>query len=155
MKDIIRKARADDLPELRKLARNTIDKSYRSFLRDEGLDNYIFSGESDNEIKNNIDSCCVFLKDGSIAGFTLYSEDLIRLIMVDEKFQRSGIGSELLAHAESQVRAYGADLMRVHIFERNRQAVSFFRDRGWTPAGRDMDRELNIPLLLFEKRARD
>ena len=48
---LIRKAQADDLPKLQDIAIRTIDKSYRSFPGDEGVDWFINSGESDRELQ--------------------------------------------------------------------------------------------------------
>ncbi len=46
MSDInIRKAQTDDLPIMQDIAKRTIDKCYRSFVGDEGVDWFINSGE--------------------------------------------------------------------------------------------------------------
>jgi len=63
---MIRNAQADDLPKMQVIARRTIDKSYRSFLGDEGVDWFINSGESDRELQNYIENCDVLLKNNSI-----------------------------------------------------------------------------------------
>ena len=84
----IRKAQADDLSEIQDIARRTIDKSYRSFLGDEGVDWFINSGESDRELQKHIENCDVLLKDNAIVAFTIYFEDLIHLMMVDVSLHR-------------------------------------------------------------------
>jgi len=61
-----RKAQAGDLPKMQVIARRAIDKSYRSFLGDEGVDWFINSGESDRELQNHIENCDVLLKDNSM-----------------------------------------------------------------------------------------
>jgi len=47
---VVRPAVVEDLPALQQLARRTIDASYRSFLGDEGVDQFIGSGVSDDHI---------------------------------------------------------------------------------------------------------
>ena len=67
MSDIqVRKAQADDLPMMQRIARRTIDKCYRSFLGDEGVDWFINSGESDRELEKHIENCDVLLSDNAI-----------------------------------------------------------------------------------------
>ena len=53
----IRKAQSANLPKMHQIAIRTIDKCYRSFLGDEGVDWFINSGESDRELKRHIDNC--------------------------------------------------------------------------------------------------
>lgn len=53
------------------------------------------SGETNN--------CDVLLLDSSIAGFSIYYDDLIHLMMVDVSLHRNGYGSILLAHTETQL----------------------------------------------------
>ena len=74
---IIRKAQTDDLPIIQQIARRTIDKSYRPFLGDDGVDGFINSGESDEEVKKNLEHCDVLIYNGNIVAFTIYFDDLI------------------------------------------------------------------------------
>jgi hypothetical protein len=81
MSDIhIRKAQADDLSKMQKIARRTIDESFRSFLGDKGVDWFINNSESDSELQKYIENCNVFLKANAITGWkkcnTLQSKDL-------------------------------------------------------------------------------
>jgi hypothetical protein len=78
-----RKAQPGNLSIMQGIARRTIDKSYRSFLGDEGVDSFINSGESDRELQNHIDNCDVALREDVIVGFSIYFDDLIHLMMVD------------------------------------------------------------------------
>lgn len=46
----VRKARSVNLPTMQQIARRIIDKCYRSFIGNEGVDWFINSGESAKEI---------------------------------------------------------------------------------------------------------
>jgi type II secretory pathway component HofQ len=57
----IRKATEGDLPKMQNIARRTINRCYKSFLGEEGVDWYINSGESVKSFKNisQIPTCCL------------------------------------------------------------------------------------------------
>jgi len=92
---------------MQEIARRTIDKCYRSFLGDEGVDWFINSGEADKELQKYINNCDVVIQENTIVAFSIYFEDLIHLMMVDVVLHRTGIGSKLLAHSEHQLIACG------------------------------------------------
>ena len=78
MSDInIRKVQTNDLPIMQDIAKRTIDKCYRSFLEDEGVDWFIKSGESDRELEKHLDNCNVLSKGDDVIAFTIYFDDLI------------------------------------------------------------------------------
>lgn len=126
----IRAANAADLPIIQSIARRTIDKCYRSFLEDEGVDGFINSGESDRELQNHIDSCDVLLRERVPVAFAIYFDDLIHLMMVDVDLHRQGIGSHLLAHCEKQLFDRGHAKIRLETFEGNNQAINFYKSNG-------------------------
>lgn len=74
------------------IARRTIDKCYRSFLGDEGVDSFINTGESDRELRKHIGHCDIALRENAIVAFSIYFDDLIHLMMVDVGQHRTGIG---------------------------------------------------------------
>ena len=149
----IRKAQADDLPKMQDIARRTIDKSYRSFLGDEGVDWFINSGESDRELQKHIENCDVLLKNNAIVAFTIYFGDLIHLMMVNVSLHRTGIGSGLLAHSESQLFERGKSTIRLETFEGNNQAINFYKKNGWSVTGKQKDKEHGFIRVSFEKKA--
>jgi len=91
-----RKAQPADLSIMQEVARRTIDRCYRSFLGNEGVDSFINNGESDRELQKHIEDCDVALKEDVIVGFSIYFDDLIHLMMADVRLHRTGIGSLLL-----------------------------------------------------------
>ena len=114
MNDIlIRKAQSNDLPIMQEIARRTIDKCYRSFLGEEGVDWFINSGEADKELQKYINNCNVVIQENTIVAFSICFEDLIHLMMVDVVLHRTGIGSKLLAHSEHQLIACGYITIRL------------------------------------------
>ncbi len=154
MSDIqVRKAQADDLPMMQRIARRTIDKCYRSFLGDEGVDWFINSGESDRELQQHIENCDVLLKDHSIVAFAIYFKDLIHLMMVDVCLHRTGIGSRLLAHSEAQLFARGNTTLRLETFEGNHPAINFYVKNGWSVTKKQKDKEHDFIRVFLEKQA--
>ena len=149
----IRKAVQEDLPTIQKIARNTIDKSYRSFIGDEGVDWFINSGESDKQLERQIDDCDVLLSDGAIVAFTIYFDDLIDLMMVDVNLHRSGFGSKLLAHSEGQLFSKGNSVIRLETFEGNKQAINFYNKNNWQIVRERKDEQHGFIRICFEKHA--
>ncbi len=154
MSDIqFRRAQPGDLAIMQDIARRTIDRSYRSFLGDEGVDSFIKSGESDRELQKHIENCDVALGEDVIVGFSIYFDDLIHLMMVDVRLHRTGIGSLLLAHSESQLFGRGHKTIRLETFEGNHQAINFYVKNGWIVTTESKDEEYGFVRVLFEKQA--
>jgi len=154
MSDIrIRKAQADDLLRMQDIARQTIDKSYRSFLGDERVDWFINSGESDREVQKHIENCDVLLKEDTIVAFAVYFENLIHLMMVDVCLHRTGLGSRLLDHCENRLLARGNSTLRLETFEGNHQAINFYLKNGWSVTRKQEDEEHGFIRVFFEKEA--
>jgi len=149
----IRKAQSADLSIMQQIARRTIDKCYRSFLGNEGVDWFINSGESDNELRRHIDNCDLVIQDNSIVAFTIYFEDLIHLMMVDVTLHRAGIGSKLLWHSEQQLFDRGNTIIRLETFEANKQAINFYIKNGWSIIKHQEDQVHGFIRVFFEKKA--
>ena len=148
-----RKAQSGDLAIMQDVARRTIDRCYRSFLGNEGVDSFISSGESDRELQKHIENCDVALREDAIVGFSIYFDDLIHLMMVDVCLHRNGIGSLLLAHTESQLFGRGNKTIRLETFEGNHQAINFYIKNGWIVTTKSKDEEYGFVRVLFEKQA--
>ena len=127
----IRNAQPDDLTSLQDIARRTIDKCFRTFLGDDGVNSFINSGDSDQELQKHLENCDVVVKEDAIVAFSIYFDDLIHLMMVDVRLHRTGIGSRLLAHTERQLFGRGKKTIRLETFEGNHQAVNFYTKYGW------------------------
>ena len=149
----VRKATSDDLQVMQAIARRTIDRCYRSFLGDEGVDWYIESGESDAEVEKHLDNCDVLVNEDTVVAFAIFFADLIHLMMVDVDFHRRGIGTQLLSHCEDQLFENGNTAIRLETFEGNAQALAFYRKNGWSESKRQEDKEHGFVRVYFEKHA--
>ena len=147
----IRKAQADDLPAMQAIARRTIDKCYRTFLGDEGVDWFINSGESDRELEKHIEQCDVLVEDDEVVAFAICFDDLVHLMMVDVSLHRTGLGSMLLAHCENQLFTQGYSPIRLETFEGNHQAINFYNKNGWCVTKKEKDKEHGFMRVVFEK----
>jgi len=150
---LIRKAQPADLPTMQEIARRTIDKCYRSFLWNDGVDWFINSGESDRELQKHIRNCDVLLKDNVIVAFTIYFKDLIHLMMIEVSLHRTGLGSVLLAHSENQLFKRRISNIRLETFEGNHQAINFYQKNGWSITRKREDKEHGFIRVFLEKKA--
>ena len=73
-------------------------------------------------------------------------------MMVDVRLHRTGIGSLLLAHTESQLFGRGNKTIRLETFEGNHQAVNFYVKNGWIEMTRINHEEYGFVRVFFEKR---
>jgi ribosomal protein S18 acetylase RimI-like enzyme len=150
----IRKAQADDLPAMQAIARRTIDKCYRKFLGDEGVDWFINSGESDRELEKHMEQCDVLVEDEVVA-FAICFDDLVHLMMVDVSLQRTGLGrlgSMLLAHCENRLFTQGYSPIRLETFAGNHQATRLYRKNGWCVTKKEIDEKHGFMRVFFEKK---
>ncbi len=147
----IRRAQKADLQRMQKVAQRTIDKCYRSFLGDEGVDWFLNSGESDRELEKGIENCDVLLDAGVIVGFSIYFDDLVHLMMVDVAHHRGGLGTLLLGHCEDQLFARGNNTIRLETFDGNIQAINFYKKNGRKQVRKMKDEEHGFVRIFFEK----
>ena len=66
-----------------------------------------------------------------IVGVTMTREEWVSDLWVRCDRRRSGIGGDLLAHAESEIRSRGHDTLRLRVVKSNTQAVEFYQSHGW------------------------
>ena len=86
---------------------------------------------------------------GGIRGLVVMHWLRVEFLWVEEAFQRSGVGSMLLAEAEAQARELGARNAGVETFEW--QAPGFYRKQGYTEASRVDNYVGNYHLAFFRK----
>jgi len=152
MKTEVRKAAIPDAGTLKKIARETIDANYRSFLGDEGVDWFIGSGASDQIIDENIDDCWVILSDYQIIGFSVCKANLIHLIMIDHDYHRHGHGTTLLKYCEQHLFNTFNEI-KLESFEGNEKANNFYRKNGWSEIERNFDKMTGVNKLTFIKKS--
>jgi len=147
----IRKALSHELKTVQNLARHTIDKSYRSFLGDEGVDAFINSGESDKVVASNFERCYVLTDDENVRAYCIYSDDLIDIMMVDYEYHRQGFGTQLLSYVETQLFCLGHATIRLETFKGNQLAIKFYLKNDWTIVREEADEEYGFVRVFFEK----
>lgn len=146
-------ATESDLASIQTLARDTIDKCYRSFLGDESVDGYLSSGESDKEVTNNLSNCLVAIERDSLVGYCVLKEAFIHILMVSPNVQRKGLGSTFLAYIESTLASSGHTLLKLETFKSNTQAINFYLKNGWQIVNEETDAEFGFVRVYLEKHA--
>jgi GNAT superfamily N-acetyltransferase len=88
--------------------------------------------------------------EGSAAGYVALElrEDAVRVdqLFVSFGHEEEDVGPQLLAYAEGYAISQGARVLRVVVEPENHRAVTFYRGRGFVPAGGDL-LELVLPCL--------
>ena len=69
--------------------------------------------------------------ESKIIGVTLTREDWVSDLWIFRENRRSGIGSRLLACAESEIASRGYQTCRLRVVKSNIVAVEFYLGRGW------------------------
>ena len=149
----IRKAKIEDLESIQAVARDTIDKCYRSFLGDEGVDHFINSGESDKEVKTHLSNCTVLEVDDQIKGYCVAFDDFIHILMISPRLQRGGLGSRLLLHLERELLDSGQNKLRLETFKNNEQAINFYQKNRWLIEREERDESFGFTRVYLVKSA--
>ena len=66
-----------------------------------------------------------------IVGVTMTQEEWVSDLWVRNDSRRFGIGTKLLAHAESEIRSRGHETFRLRVVKSNTRAVHFYQSQGW------------------------
>jgi len=133
------------------IARNTISANYRSFLGNEGVNDFINIGGSNQYIYENIENCDVLLLSEAIVGFAVCKGDLIDLMMISDGFHRQGFGRQLLKYCENRIFRKHSEI-RLESFEGNEKANNFYRKNGWNEAGLNFDETSGTNKITFVKK---
>jgi GNAT superfamily N-acetyltransferase len=147
---LIRRMSATDTDPLIELTRRTIDKCYRPFLGDVTVDAFVGSGAADHYVQENVERCWVIVLDGQPAGYAVCQDNLIDLMMVDERLHRRGLGTALLHHVEALLFASVGQLT-LESFEVNDNANTFYRKNGWLEHRRYFDDAAGVSKIVFCK----
>jgi ribosomal protein S18 acetylase RimI-like enzyme len=76
-------------------------------------------------------SAWLAVSGGEIVGVTMTRDEWVSDLWVLRKSRRTGIGGELLAYAEGEIRSRGHDTLRLRVVKSNTQAVEFYQSHGW------------------------
>jgi ribosomal protein S18 acetylase RimI-like enzyme len=66
-----------------------------------------------------------------IVGVTMTRDEWVSDLWVRRESRRTGIGGELLAHAEGEIRSRGHHTFRLRVVKSNTRAVEFYQSHGW------------------------
>jgi ribosomal protein S18 acetylase RimI-like enzyme len=66
-----------------------------------------------------------------IVGVAMTRDEWVSDLWVRRDSRRTGIGGELLAHAEREIRSRGHDTLRLRVVKSNTRAVDFYQNHGW------------------------
>jgi GNAT superfamily N-acetyltransferase len=105
---------------------------------------------ADERTLDVLESETVFVAEieGTPAGYVALesSEAAVRVdqLFVSPEHEAEGVGRQLLEFAEGYAIWQGADTLQVVVERQNERAVTFYRGRGFTPAGDDL-LELLLP----------
>nr|WP_228371136.1 GNAT family N-acetyltransferase [Shewanella piezotolerans] len=148
---VIRPAEQADLTTVQALARETIDKCYRSFLGDEGVDWFINGGGSDKEIVEHLANIIVLEVDSVIVGYCAAEEGFIHILMISPQWQGASLGAYLLAQVEKMQQAAGYEHLRLETFKGNQQALSFYHKQGWSISREEQDESFGFVRVSMRK----
>jgi ribosomal protein S18 acetylase RimI-like enzyme len=76
-------------------------------------------------------SAWLALSGNEIVGVTMTRDEWVSDLWVRGDSRRTGIGGELLAHAEREIRGRGHGTLRLRVVKSNTRAVEFYQNHGW------------------------
>jgi GNAT superfamily N-acetyltransferase len=120
----------NDLPILNELAKEIISKYYITFLGKDIANNYIESGQCENEINENLNNCIIMKIENKIIGFSIIIGNKLHLIMVEKKYQNQGYGIRLLKYIENKL-FEDYNTIKLQSFVKNEIANRFYNKNGW------------------------
>ena len=147
-----RKCTLNDLPALQALSRSTYDVTFRHLNTPENMASYLdgaFSAEKLRAELADAESEFTFLyAEGALAGYLKLNEGAaqtdfrdpasleIERIYVTREFQGRGLGGVLMEKALETARARGKACVWLGVWEKNENAVGFYKRYGFDEAGR-------------------
>ncbi len=90
-------------------------------------------------------------EDSIIKAFCIHTKDYIEILMVAFEQHRTGFGTRLLAYMEEQLFSLGHATLRLETFKHNRQAVNFYLKNGWGLVREDVNEDIGLAQVFFEK----
>jgi GNAT superfamily N-acetyltransferase len=147
----VRKAAAAELPEIQAIAREVIAARYPAFLGADMVQDYLDSGQADQEFVTHQDSLFVLMEGTRIMGFAICFDDFVHVMMVRLDAQRGGYGSFLLNWCEATIKERSHHTARLETFTSNSQAIGFYRKNAWVEVKRDAEDVGVFARIWFEK----
>ncbi len=140
-----------DLKRIRKIAKKTIDHSYRYFLDDVSVDHYLESGHLETYLNTNINNTWSLHQDNNILGFSVCIDNVIDFMVIDSDHHRQGLGTILLQHCEGLL-FENHHVIALESFEKNTKAYEFYEANNWEKIAKYKDSKYNEVKYIFRKR---
>ena len=151
MKTKIKLCTIDDLDQLKKLAYQTFDESFRPMNIQEAIDTYLgeaFTTEKlSTELMTNGSEFYFIYADEELAGYLKINyapaqSDIndpdsmeIERIYVKKEFKGKGLGKQLMNYAVKLAEEGSKKYLWLGVWERNRQAIEFYKYSGFIKTG--------------------
>jgi GNAT superfamily N-acetyltransferase len=146
----VRAARPEDLDALVDLSRRTVDRCYRDCLGDATVAKLMSAERIERILTDGLPGCLVIAEGGGPRGLALWEDNLIRLLIIDHRWQRQGLGRRLLGAVESRLFLRHARLW-LENYAQNAPGIAFCTRLGWRPVSRYPDGAIGTARLVFEK----
>ena len=148
----VRPSARPDAEAVVELSLRTTRASYSSFLGVDAVEAFIGSGAVESFIGKTIERGLVVTLGGEMVGYAVASGHHIDQLIIDEQYQRRGLGSLLLAHLESLLfEEY--DALDLESFRGNDRANDFYQQMGWRKTGEYRDEEHGVEMVAMQKEA--
>jgi ribosomal protein S18 acetylase RimI-like enzyme len=92
---------------------------------------YLFAPSQVPIVEANWLCAWLALSGEEVLGVTMTQEEWVSDLWVRRDSRRTGIGGQLLAHAEGEIRSRGHDALRLRVVKSNTRAVEFYQNHGW------------------------
>lgn len=147
----IRKAKLGDAVQISSFGARTFKQAFSSQNTEEDMEAYLSSNFNESKIRSQLlDRSSTFLLayiDETLVGYTLLQAgnapkavsgakplELVR-IYVDNSFIGNGYGSKLMEACNQEASEAGYDVIWLGVWEKNRNAIEFYRKRGFKIVG--------------------
>lgn len=118
---VIRLARPHEYEPIQTLVQTIADETFA----------YLFPSSQVPIGKSDWSSSWVAVSGEAIVGVTMTREEWVSDLWVRHESRGIGVGGELLAHAEREIRDRGHDTIRLRVVKSNTRAVGFYQNHGW------------------------
>lgn len=137
----IRRATAKDAEDIRRILWNTYETTWKPELTATAIARFESSGNTARYVDTRLRAMRVAESYGTIVGFVDWERDFIDALHVSPLHQHQGVGSHLLAFAETWIAAAGHTGVQLETDTFNRQARGFYQRHGYQETGYCPDEE--------------
>lgn len=159
----IRRAKTDDVPTVRDVARRAWQTAHRPIIGAEAVEEFLSEYYDADTFRTKIrDEHAIFavaeVESDRIAGFVLAGPTneqattygLSRIYVTPDDWG-NGIGRALLAYAEQRVNDRGGERIRLGVMAENERAVDFYEKAGYDKIDTFYDERIDTDGYRFEK----